>query len=495
MRIKEEEFNKLKHNIIHMNYVSWKHISIHLCVFSALAMIASYIFHHDKWVICFTGFGLLMSIFNAVFMRAYKKEDKNFFRVTFITMCSILISSIAESMIAHPTIPSTVVYFLLLGFTALMFTLPVMIVFFDVMIGAICLVAIWFFKDPCIRLYDMVLCVCCTALSIAFGVNIYLLKIRSIEYGKKMEEELVIEKNKSHRHISALANLSREYRTVIYADFDSARIVDVYKIALSELNEKIVNHNVTNVFTRYADDFVYVEDKLNVKNLFNIEEAKKALETKDFISARYRIEENGLLVYYEMKIIRDRDIQTGYPVIIAVRNVDVEVRLDMVFQANFDEAKKNATKDLMTGVKNKGAFEGKCQELMQQLNDGNVEFAIVMCDVNGLKKANDTLGHEAGDLLIKGVCHIVSTIYTHSPVYRVGGDEFVAVLTGEDYQRRDELLKITRESALNNEEGVSFASGMATYDESTDKDVQSVFNRADEEMYKNKVAMKAQRED
>ena len=60
---------------------------------------------------------------------------------------------------------------------------------------------------------------------------------------------------------------------------------------------------------------------------------------------------------------------------------------------------------------------------------------------------------------------------------------------------RDELLKITRESALNNEEGVSFASGMATYDESTDKDVQSVFNRADEEMYKNKVAMKAQRED
>ena len=220
-----------------------------------------------------------------------------------------------------------------------------------------------------------------------------------------------------------------------------------------------------------------------------------SLETKDFISARYRIEENGLLVYYEMKIIRDRDIQTGYPVIIAVRNVDVEVRLDMVFQANFDEAKKNATKDLMTGVKNKGAFEGKCQELMQQLNDGNVEFAIVMCDVNGLKKANDTLGHEAGDLLIKGVCHIVSTIYTHSPVYRVGGDEFVAVLTGEDYQRRDELLKITRESALNNEEGVSFASGMATYDESTDKDVQSVFNRADEEMYKNKVAMKAQRED
>ena len=152
-------------------------------------------------------------------------------------------------------------------------------------------------------------------------------------------------------------------------------------------------------------------------------------------------------------------------------------------------------KHLMTGVKNKGAFEGKCQELMQQLNDGNVEFAIVMCDVNGLKKANDTLGHEAGDLLIKGVCHIVSTIYTHSPVYRVGGDEFVAVLTGEDYQRRDELLKITRESALNNEEGVSFASGMATYDESTDKDVQSVFNRADEEMYKNKVAMKAQRED
>lgn len=495
MRIKEEEFNKLKHVIIHMNYVSWKHISIHLCVFSALAMVASYIFHHDKWVVCFTGFGLFVSVFNALFMRVYRYEDKRFFRMTIITMFSILISSIAESMIAHPTIPSTMVYFLMLGFTSLMFTLPAMIAFFDIVVGCLCFVAIWFFKDPSIRLYDMALCVCCTALSIAFGVNIYLLKIRSIEYGKKMEEELAVEKNKSQRHISALANLSREYRTVIYADFDSVQIVDVYKSALSKLDGKIVNQNVTDVFTKYADDFVYVEDKLNVKNLYNIDEAKKAFETKDFISARYRIEENGLLVYYEMKIIRDRDIKTGYPVIIAVRNVDVEVRLDMVFQANFDEAKKNATKDLMTGVKNKGAFEGKCQELMQQLNDGHVEFAIVMCDVNGLKKTNDTLGHEAGDLLIKGVCHIVSTIYTHSPVYRVGGDEFVAVLTGEDYQRRDELLKLARESALNNEEGVSFASGMATYDEGTDKDVQSVFNRADEEMYKNKVAMKAQRED
>ncbi len=68
-----------------------------------------------------------------------------------------------------------------------------------------------------------------------------------------------------------------------------------------------------------------------------------------------------------------------------------------------------------------------------------------MADVNGLKMINDTYGHSAGDAYLKGCCHVVCDIFKHSPVFRTGGDEFVAILTGEDYILREERVKLARE--------------------------------------------------
>lgn len=62
-----------------------------------------------------------------------------------------------------------------------------------------------------------------------------------------------------------------------------------------------------------------------------------------------------------------------------------------------------------------------------------VEFALLVADVNGLKEANDALGHESGDQLIKNTSRCICKIFEHSPVFRIGGDEFVVILTGEDY--------------------------------------------------------------
>ena len=81
-------------------------------------------------------------------------------------------------------------------------------------------------------------------------------------------------------------------------------------------------------------------------------------------------------------------------------------------------------KDSLTGVGNKTAYIKKTNEINEQIRNGFKDFAVVMIDINGLKAVNDNYGHANGDLYIKGCCHIICEVFKHSPVYRIGGDEF-----------------------------------------------------------------------
>lgn len=153
-----------------------------------------------------------------------------------------------------------------------------------------------------------------------------------------------------------------------------------------------------------------------------------------------------------------------------------------------------ATTDPLTHVKNITAYTGKIDELTRKMSaDKELKFAIVMNDINHLKKINDRHGHDAGDTYIKNCCRIICNTFVHSPVYRIGGDEFVVVLEGSDYTNREKLYKKlnsqrrTAEKVLGVENGfASFASGMATYTSKFDFTVGDVAKRADIEMYKNK---------
>ena len=73
-------------------------------------------------------------------------------------------------------------------------------------------------------------------------------------------------------------------------------------------------------------------------------------------------------------------------------------------------------------------------------------------------------------------------------VFRVGGDEFVILVRGADYENRDALKEKLNDSA--DYGGVAVACGMAVYDPETDKDMRGVFKRADAMMYENKRKMK-----
>ena len=157
-------------------------------------------------------------------------------------------------------------------------------------------------------------------------------------------------------------------------------------------------------------------------------------------------------------------------------------------------AKQKAYKDGLTGVKNKLAYLEALAELETMLENGELtEYGVVVFDVNGLKTINDTLGHEAGDEAIKSGCRIICHQFDHSPIFRIGGDEFVAILKGSDFANRETLLEAFRKTINENQKNgdVVVASGLAIYDASTDCSYNDVFKRADEAMYEHKRALKA----
>ena len=164
-----------------------------------------------------------------------------------------------------------------------------------------------------------------------------------------------------------------------------------------------------------------------------------------------------------------------------------------------DEMDRAANIDALTKVRNKRAYDVEVERINQEIADGKNAFGLVMIDLNYLKKINDTYGHDKGNEAIRTLCRTICQIFVHSPVFRIGGDEFVVVLQNHDYEHLEELKALFEQEmeklkgADKPWEGVSAAVGYALFDPALDKGVEDVFERADHEMYEDKKRMKALR--
>ena len=161
------------------------------------------------------------------------------------------------------------------------------------------------------------------------------------------------------------------------------------------------------------------------------------------------------------------------------------------------DVRRTAYVDPLTGIKNKSAYvEFETYKNLEMQNGDSKEFAVGVCDINGLKIVNDTLGHEKGDEFIIEGCQAICKHFSHSPVYRIGGDEFVVIFQKNSYKTRKELIKKFDEMMnRNNQEGkVVIAMGMSEYIPGDDYTFNDVFARADEKMYKRKRELKEVKE-
>ena len=162
-----------------------------------------------------------------------------------------------------------------------------------------------------------------------------------------------------------------------------------------------------------------------------------------------------------------------------------------------------AHKDALTGLGNKLAYDKALQLLNLELKQGKTAFGVAVIDLNDLKKINDTYGHDCGSMSLRQISSLICNTFVHSPVFRIGGDEFTVVLRGNDYDRIEELVssfyaaqsELAANPKISPWDRVSAALGYALYDARRDHSAEDVFRRADEKMYEQKKQMKASRKD
>ena len=162
---------------------------------------------------------------------------------------------------------------------------------------------------------------------------------------------------------------------------------------------------------------------------------------------------------------------------------------------------RKAYVDPLTMVRNKSAYNEYIKKLQDQLDrDEVIDLAIGIFDCNDLKSINDQYGHEKGDIYIKNACSMICKVFGHSPVFRIGGDEFAIILMNSDFSNRDELVaqldkkQEERNSVVKSSwERVHIAHGIAVYDHELDDELGDTARRADKFMYDNKRKMKSRK--
>ena len=237
--------------------------------------------------------------------------------------------------------------------------------------------------------------------------------------------------------------------------------------------------------------FVNPDDLERFESMFTRENVMSVVEKGEVFAISYRLMISGKSTHVQLKaaLVDEKD---GRNLIVGLTNIDSYVRQEEEYAERLAHAQSIANIDALTKVQNRHAYLD-AEEHLDRMIAEHVQnpFAIVIMDVNDLKVVNDTAGHKAGDQYLRDASRVISSIFANSPVFRVGGDEFVVIVQGEDYDNLDALLQKMDEynGKASHEGGLVIACGMSRFD--NDPCVAEVFERADQSMYDNKNFLKS----
>ena len=321
---------------------------------------------------------------------------------------------------------------------------------------------------------------------IVIGVN-------NIDTQMKRQEEYEATQQTNIMYSRIVQALAKDYYSIYMVNMLTEEFIE-YSSAL-EYQELKVEKSGDGFFEDCRKNLIRLVHPDDLKKALSVWEKdclqKKLANGKSF-SVNYRLMFDNNAVYINCKVIRMTGEDEGY-ILIAISNVDEQVRREQEYEQDLRNARYAAMRDPMTGVKSKHAFTEVEKEINSRIREGTQEpFAVAVCDVNGLKTVNDTLGHKAGDQFIVDACRIICNRFKHSPVYRIGGDEFAAILHEEDYLDREQLIRDFSKEAGDNavSDKVVIACGVSAWRADQEESFESVFKRADDKMYQNKKLLK-----
>lgn len=277
-----------------------------------------------------------------------------------------------------------------------------------------------------------------------------------------------------------------EISTAMSKMYNSMHIIDLPSDTAEEYMGTEILRNII-AQKEKASDKIY----LAMDSLCKPEWKERVLTFVDFTTLHSRLlEQDSVMLDFEgvhfwvrsFFTVMQRDEQGRPTKVIFVTRVIDQYMKDM------QKLHRKANVDQLTGLLNRRAFEDSMKEFKDNPLPDN--FVLASIDVNGLKTVNDTLGHAAGDELIKGaaVC-LERCLGSYGSVYRTGGDEFIAVLfvDGPRLERiRKDLDASVREWHGNIVKELYLACGYAAVSEHPGADVKKLNDFADKEMYADK---------
>lgn len=153
-------------------------------------------------------------------------------------------------------------------------------------------------------------------------------------------------------------------------------------------------------------------------------------------------------------------------------------------------------KDELTGLLNERSYVDFTEEVDRRIDAGeDVKFAIILMDVNNLKATNDQYGHRFGCSLVVRCGHTLPTLFKSSKLFHIGGDEFIAVVMGEDLENFEEMMKKFDEAMLYSlvtfeEKELIFSVARGYHIREEGQHYKDVLQIADGKMYENKKYLK-----
>jgi diguanylate cyclase (GGDEF)-like protein len=334
--------------------------------------------------------------------------------------------------------------------------------------------------------------------------------IHDVTATKRNEENTTFESNTNELIINcATAVSSAEFgkglRKVLKLLGQTIEADRVYVVEKQEKNEKtaLSFHEWVNparsvelptrkIFDKY--DVLSMWDKqLNGKNVIVINDSM-VVQNED--EGFYNSVLAGSVSRYIVVLLKDKQDVLGYlvadnyandislNVVDAMESVAIFIAAEMRNKALTDEMMYMGSHDALTGLGNRYSLN----QTLTVLSDLKESVGVCYSDINGLKAINDDQGHEAGDQLIKDAAVAFAAIFKKKHCYRIGGDEFIAIVPEIDEKSFDEMVAKLRAKSKK----ISLAFGAVWIEDS--KEIKTAVRNADEAMYESKAKYYASHE-
>ncbi|KDR93991.1 diguanylate cyclase (GGDEF) domain-containing protein [Peptoclostridium litorale DSM 5388] len=338
---------------------------------------------------------------------------------------------------------------------------------------------------------------------IVTGIIIYALVSNALSNknnAKKRLDESYRELSKTHEKLKYAYEKIAVYNDELDRQLNESRKIEA-KLKKSEGRLKAFFDVIPDLMFRVNGEGVFLDyiaaesDKLyaspevfigkNIKDVLPPEVAattthhiEKGRSTREIQSYEYRLDINGEETHFEARMFVSGEDETTF----LIRDITFKKKMEL-------KLKYNSQHDNLTGLSNRTYFEEEIESIDRSCC---IPVGLMICDVDGLKFINDTMGHPTGDRLLVELGNILKSTFEHIGfIARIGGDEFAAILPrcNEDMVKeyRKELTeRITQYNRENDNLIISMSTGFAVRADET-RSMNDVYREADNNMYREKL--------